>query len=105
MDSLLQDGYYNLSKFGRTCPVMLFENRIFGTGDIYHLVFRRHIYFIDSYESKNKFVDNPLKYICQSSYRIPPYMYALVEGYPLSSKENGWSLLISKSSKLKYVQF
>ncbi|KAF5294362.1 hypothetical protein FQR65_LT10815 [Abscondita terminalis] len=94
-DKLLTSGYCFLSKFGKTCPVQVFDNsnRIqmyLPSKNHYQLcpvVHRQYVYFLANRESLTKFVENPLKYVFQSYVHEPllPLRLAVI-GPPKSGK-------------------
>lgn len=74
-EKLLDSGYYFLSKFGRTCPVQVFEKKnpiqmflpLEQKYKIFPLIHRQYIYFLAGRSNRDKFEKDPLKYISQSS--------------------------------------
>ncbi|KAF2881950.1 hypothetical protein ILUMI_24223 [Ignelater luminosus] len=94
-DKLLSNGYYFLSKFGKTCPVQIYENinpvQMFlpleQKFQLFPVIHRHYIYFLAKKENCDKFKEDPLKYISQKNYNFPliPLKLAII-GPPKSGK-------------------
>ncbi|CAB3234513.1 unnamed protein product [Arctia plantaginis] len=103
---LLSHGYYFLSKFGRMCPVYIFENSqtIFNSykiskrkGKLFPVIHRAYIYFISKEDYVEKFRINPLKFI--ASDRILTYHpYPLRIGI-IGTPKSGKSTLAAKLAR------
>lgn len=90
-ERLLESGYFFLGRFGRTCPVQIFEawNPVQETSalQLFPLIHRQFIYFLTGAERRRKFVADPLKYVRQQSSDFPliPLKLAVI-GPPKSGK-------------------
>ncbi|RZF44894.1 hypothetical protein LSTR_LSTR004519 [Laodelphax striatellus] len=92
---LLNNGHYFFSKFGRWCPVAIFEKRLPILQNypeerleklVHPVIHKKYIYFIHTRTSLEKFVSSPLKYIEQDPYlTVFPVKIAVV-GCPKSGK-------------------
>lgn len=119
-ETLLRQGYYFLSRFGRTCPVQMYDynNPVqmyypkLDKNEIYPVAHRQYIYFINGSENLEKFRKEPLEYVDSTSLNRPlyPIKFAVI-GPPKSGKttlckrfEQEFALeLISKPQALNYV--
>lgn len=110
-EKLLESGYYFVSKFGRTCPVQVYNNinpiNMFSPSKLkdtlFPLIHRRYIYFVHTEESRDKFKRDPLKYTFFNNNTFPliPARIAII-GPPKSGK----SILaerINKEFRLKII--
>ncbi|KAI5636294.1 50S ribosome-binding GTPase domain-containing protein [Phthorimaea operculella] len=103
---LLGEGFYFLSKFSRMCPVLIYENpnvlsNLYKVkkreGDLYPVIHRCYIYYIQGAESVKKFRMDPLKYIiCDNilSFHQFPLKLAVI-----GSPKSGKSTLAKKIAK------
>ncbi|KAF5303331.1 hypothetical protein FQA39_LY10070 [Lamprigera yunnana] len=96
-EKLLSFGYYFLSKFGKTCPVQIYEDvnpiQMYVPSkeqfQLYPVIHRQYIYFLAQKESLVKFKKNPLKYVKQKYVYNPliPLKVAIV-GPPKCGKSS-----------------
>ncbi|XP_071050674.1 adenylate kinase 9-like [Onthophagus taurus] len=94
-EDLISTGHYFLSRFGRACPVQLYDlkNTIHmflpmeQRFEIYPLLHGYFIYFLTGKLNRQKFIDNPLKYIWEADANFPivPFRVAII-GPPKSGK-------------------
>lgn len=94
-EKLLQSGYYFVSKFGRACPVQVYDSvnpvHMFVPSKLqntlFPLIHRRYIYFVHTEESRDKFRSDPLKYTFFNKNIFPliPTRVAII-GPPKSGK-------------------
>ncbi|EDV21496.1 uncharacterized protein TRIADDRAFT_30390 [Trichoplax adhaerens] len=88
---IIETGYKQSSQFGWWCPVKLFDKEVVqplhGPGvSTYPVVHRSHVYYLSSEDARQRFIDNPLKYIHQSPPGpVIPFQIAIV-GPPKSGK-------------------
>lgn len=75
-EKLLKTGYCFLSFFGRTCPVTfnVGANPVhtylgsLGRNEVFPVLHRQYVYYIDGKGNRDKFFQNPLKYINPENY-------------------------------------
>lgn len=94
-ETLLSEGYFYLSCFGRLCPVQYHENNnpfhmyevALRNNNVFPVVHRNYIYFIFGLISLGKFKGNPLLYVNVASIEFPviPFTMAII-GPPKSGK-------------------
>ncbi|VVD02927.1 unnamed protein product [Leptidea sinapis] len=105
-EMLILEGFYFLSKFGRMCPVYIFDNEtnLFNPyniskrkGQIFPVIHRAYIYFISSEKNLKCFRNNPLKYI--NSKKIVSYIEFPLRIGIIGPPKSGKSLLASKLAK------
>ena len=92
-ERLLSTGYKRLSRFGRWCPVKLLEGECFAPNwdppaPLFPAIYRSHIYYLSSVETRKQFQHEPIKYIGPQVPDPPPVVpirLALV-GPPKSGK-------------------
>lgn len=78
-EKLLSVGYFFQSKFGRTCPVQYFEDKIplqlflplEQKFKVFPMIHRQYIYFLAGKQNRDKFKVHPLKYISQVCFNFP----------------------------------
>ncbi|CAF0775596.1 unnamed protein product [Brachionus calyciflorus] len=90
-NKLIDFGYKRLSRFGRWCPIKLFENEPVQTlydenRKPYLAIHRSFIYFFSSKEARESFSEDPLKYLKQPSpLSVVPFKLSII-GPPKSGK-------------------
>ncbi|GJQ85313.1 hypothetical protein Trydic_g12627 [Trypoxylus dichotomus] len=94
-ESLLRDGYYFLSRFGKVCPVQTYEKSnsvlmyypLEQKMDLHPIIHRNYIYFLAGKRSRDKFCNDPLFYTMRSDVNFPliPFRVAVI-GPPKSGK-------------------
>lgn len=120
VELLLRQGYYFLSRFGRTCPVQLYENvnpiqmyfPLLYKNETHAVAHRQYIYFINGSKNLEKFRRQPLEYIDTNNLCRPlyPIKFAVI-GPPKCGKttlcrrfEHEFAIeVISKPQALNYV--
>jgi adenylate/nucleoside-diphosphate kinase len=94
-EKLLESGYYLLSFYGRICPVQYYigynplhmyiasEQK----NNLYPVIHRQYIYFLDGKKNRDQFMKNPLKYTVLQNFNFPliPVRVAVI-GPPKSGK-------------------
>lgn len=94
-EKLLEKGSFFISKFGRTCPVQIYERtnpiQMYLPAEyklsICPMIFRRYIYFVCGADHAQKFKENPLLYVQNHNFKLPllPLKIAII-GPPKSGK-------------------
>ena len=93
-DELIKKNYYFLSKFGRTCPVQLYEKNnpfnmflmIEKNKQLYPIIHKNYIYYLNRKPNRDKFIDDPLKYVNQQAkFSFVQFRFAII-GAPKSGK-------------------
>lgn len=119
-EKLLEQGYYYLSKFGRTCPVQVYEKKnplqMFIPSEhkmsLFPLIHRRYIYFICGYEHREKFMKDPLHYLETEEFHLPllPMKVAIIgppkcgKSYLAEKFQKEYGLkIITRGQALRYV--
>lgn len=88
---LLNSGYKLPSRFGRWCPVRLYEGDVIAPYvskemPSYPVVYRKHIYYLSNEENKERFMQSPQLFLQQSSPKpLVPIKLAII-GPPKSGK-------------------
>lgn len=119
-EKLLSNGYYFLSRFGRTCPVQHLEDKIpiqlflplEQKFQMFSMIYRQYIYFLAGKQHRDKFKKDPLKYVNQPDFNFPliPFKVAIT-GPPKCGKtalsnrfltEYGLKV-ITRGSAIRYV--
>lgn len=110
-EKLLEQGYYFLSKFGKTCPVQVYErknpiqmylqNEFKGT--LCPVIHRRYIYFICGQNERDKFMNDPLKYTENTDCKFPLIPFRLAIRGPLKSGKSSLAEKIHKELGLKPI--
>lgn len=93
-EKLLEQGYYYLSKFGRWCPVQIYNMKnpvqmfrpLKLKGKIFPIVYRNYIYFIGGENEKNKFISDPIRYTFNEPHHPNLPLRIAVVGPPKSGK-------------------
>lgn len=119
-EKLLNQGYYFMSRFGRTCPVQRYENKNpiqmylqHENSNIFPLIYHRYIYFLYTAVSRDKFMNDPVKYTTanlKSFFPMIPAKVAII-GPPKAGKstlaqrlEQEYNLkIITRGSAIRYV--
>lgn len=97
-ENMLRAGEVYLSKFGRWCPVQIYEksNPVqqfyvdYTNNRIYPVVHRKYVYYLSGSNNHKKFIQQPLKYVLQSfseQIDFPPLKIAVL-GPPKSGKSH-----------------
>ncbi|KAI4461035.1 nucleotide kinase [Holotrichia oblita] len=87
-EKLLTDGYHFLSRFGKACPVQVYEKAnsvlmyypLEQKMELFPIIHRNYIYFLAGRKNRDKFCNDPLFYILQSDVTFPiiPYRIAII---------------------------
>ena len=88
---LLNQGYKQPSRFGRWCPVKLYDQEVLPPfvskeNPTYPVIFRDYIYFLSSEENKERFMAQPQMYITQARTRPLVPIKIMIIGPPKSGK-------------------
>lgn len=94
-ERLLSEGYAFLSRFGKICPVQVYDRHnvvpmyypLEQKMELFPIYHRNYIYFLAGKKNREKFVADPLRYILKSDVSFPliPYRVAVI-GPPKSGK-------------------
>lgn len=97
-EKMLCAGEVYLSRFGRWCPVQIYEksNPVqqfyvdYTKGHIYPVVHRKYVYFLSGSKNRDEFIRQPLKYVLQpfSGQIDLPHFKIAVLGPPKSGKSH-----------------
>ncbi|NXC44701.1 KAD9 kinase, partial [Penelope pileata] len=78
------------SSFGQWDPIKLSEGEVIKPAQSHEIMFpvihRQYIYFFSSKENREKFMKNPIKYICQPKPKPPVPLKIVIVGPPKSGK-------------------
>lgn len=93
-EDLLNSGYHFLSKFGRFCPVQHYDNynpvQTFlaneEKSELFPVIHRQYIYFCAGKKNRDRFKEDPLKYIKMTSPIVWIPMKVAIIGPPKSGK-------------------
>lgn len=100
-ENMMWAGEVYLSKFGRWCPVQVYEDTDpvqrfypdYTENRIFPVVHRKYVYFLSGPGNREKFTSHPLKYIARSLAGPPPVPWSMtlrmaVVGAPKSGKSH-----------------
>lgn len=93
-DDMLRSGQVYLSKFGRWCPVQVYEDPnlmkpLYSEDGVCPVVYRKYLYYISGPKNRDKFRQQPLKYVNRSFSRPPDFSIKIaVLGPPNSGKSH-----------------
>jgi len=88
---LLNQGYKFISRFGRWCPVQLYDSAILPpnvtlANPPVPVIYRRYIYFLSNDECKDRFIQSPSTYLSQLSPKPCVPIKIAITGPPKSGK-------------------
>lgn len=91
-DEMLRTGQVYLSKFGRWCPVRLYEDPhsiqpLYSDDGVCPVVHRKYLYYLSGQDNSDKFIRQPLKYVYRSFLRPLDFPIKIaILGAPKSGK-------------------